>query len=92
VHERTRIGHIEGGGRAMPLTEDNMAVKMEDYVTVEVAAVVEGGGTVLGEGTVVGVASRIGRGAVVGKVNGITRQARLICRVQVANRETSTAP
>jgi len=67
VHERTKIGHMGSEGR-ISLAEGNKAVMMEDYVTVEVAAVVEPGGTVLGEGTVVGVGSRIGRGAVVGKV------------------------
>jgi dynactin-6 len=50
------------------LTENNSAVVLADYVTVEVGAVLEAGGTVIGEGTVVGVGSRIGRGAVVGKV------------------------
>lgn len=67
IHERTKIGYMGSEGR-ISMLEDNKAVTMGDYVTVEFAAVVEAGGTVLGEGTVVGVASKVGRGAAVGKV------------------------
>lgn len=76
IHERTRIGHMGSEGR-IPLGENNKAVTLEDYVTVQVAAVVEAGGTVLCEGTVVGVGSKIGRGAVVGKYCTITPQSEI---------------
>lgn len=66
-----------GSEGRIPLGENNKAVTLEDYVTVQVAAVVEAGGTVLCEGTVVGVGSKIGRGAVVGKYCTITPQSEI---------------
>ncbi|KAL2261083.1 hypothetical protein VTK26DRAFT_4718 [Humicola hyalothermophila] len=54
-------GDTGGGGVAV------VAVRLEDYVVVEVGATVEGGETVLGEGTTVGVGARVGAGAVIGK-------------------------
>lgn len=67
IHERTKIGHMGTEGKVL-LTDNNSAVVLGDYVTVEVGAVVEAGGTIIGDGTVVGVGSRVGTGAIVGKV------------------------
>lgn len=69
IHERTKIGYMGTEGKVV-LDEDDRAVVLGDYVTVEVGAVVEASGTIIGEGTVVGVGSRVGRGAVIGKVRG----------------------
>ncbi|KAM7186030.1 Trimeric LpxA-like protein [Naviculisporaceae sp. PSN 640] len=59
-----------GGGEVAPPSPNPTpigAVTLGDYVTVEVAAVIEGGDTLIGDGTIVGVGSRIGAGAVIGK-------------------------
>jgi dynactin 6 len=62
VHERTHIG-------ANPASEEQSGgVALGDYVTVEVAAVIEAGGTEISEGTIIGVGSRVGGGAKIGKV------------------------
>lgn len=46
-----------------------VAVKLGDYVTVEVGASIEAGDTAIGEGTTVGVGAKVGAGAVIGKVS-----------------------
>lgn len=82
VHPRARLESMAGSvlvGRrcimqersvlgAAPATGSSGGVVLGDYVTIDVAAVVEGGGTEIGEGTSVGIGSRIGGGAKIGKV------------------------
>ncbi|KAK8045266.1 trimeric LpxA-like protein [Apiospora rasikravindrae] len=62
IHERVVIG----APSADP-TKGEFGVTLEDYVTVEVAAVIESGCTTIGEGCLIGVGARIGRGAKLGK-------------------------
>jgi len=66
---RSRPGSLEVPPTAASRGGSGGGVVLGDYVTVEVAAVVEAGGTEIAEGTVVGVGSRIGHGARIGKVS-----------------------
>ncbi|KAK9770251.1 putative Trimeric LpxA-like protein [Seiridium cardinale] len=70
VHERVHIG--AAGSDPTPAS---FGVLLEDYVTVEVAAVIESGETTIAEGTVVGIGARIGRGAKIGKHCTITAKS-----------------
>ena len=67
IHERVQIG----APSADP-TKGEFGVTLEDYVTVEVAAIIESGCTTIGEGCLIGVGARIGRGAKLGKVCAVT--------------------
>ncbi|KAH6647671.1 trimeric LpxA-like protein [Truncatella angustata] len=70
LHERSHIGAI--GADPTPAS---FGVLLEDYVTIEVAAVVESGETTIAEGTVVGIGARVGRGAKIGKHCTITAKS-----------------
>jgi dynactin 6 len=64
INERGHLG-------ALPADASGFAgggVVLGDYVTLEVAVVIEAGGTEIGEGTTVGASSKIGSGATIGKV------------------------
>jgi dynactin 6 len=63
IHERTHIG-----AAGTDHTPGAFGVQLDDYVTVEVSAVIESGETSISEGTVIGIGSRIGKGAKIGKV------------------------
>ncbi|KAK8116095.1 hypothetical protein PG984_012597 [Apiospora sp. TS-2023a] len=70
IHERVQIG----APSADP-TKGEFGVTLEDYVTVEVAAIIESGCTTIGEGCLIGVGARIGRGAKLGKHCTITARS-----------------
>ncbi|KAI0133646.1 trimeric LpxA-like protein [Xylariales sp. AK1849] len=61
IHERTHVG-----AAAVP-SPHSYGVILEDYVTVEVAAIIESGETTIGEGCLIGIGARIGKGAQLGK-------------------------
>lgn len=63
IHERASIGVAEPNQPSAPF-----GVLTEDYVTIEVSAIVESGETTIGEGTLIGIGAKIGRGAKIGKV------------------------
>lgn len=63
IHERTHIGASEPNQPSA-----SFGVLMDDFVTIEVSAVIESGETTIGEGTVIGIGAKIGRGAKIGKV------------------------
>jgi dynactin 6 len=64
IAERTHIGahSLEPGPRS------EFGVVLDDYVNVEVGAIVESGGTIIGEGCVIGTGAIVGKGAKLGKV------------------------
>ncbi|KAI1847641.1 hypothetical protein JX266_006493 [Neoarthrinium moseri] len=72
VHERTHVG---APGPAPPSSSASFGVLLEDYVTVEVAAVIESGETTIAEGCLIGIGARIGRGAQLGKHCTITAKS-----------------
>lgn len=63
IHERTHIGASEANQPSA-----SFGVLMDDFVTIEVSAIIESGETTIGEGTVIGIGAKIGRGAKIGKV------------------------
>jgi carbonic anhydrase/acetyltransferase-like protein (isoleucine patch superfamily) len=63
IHERTHIGASEPNQPSA-----SFGVLMDDFVTIEVSAIIESGETTIGEGTVIGIGAKIGRGAKIGKV------------------------
>lgn len=70
VHERTHVGATPAVASPNPDHSPRAAfgVLLEDYVTVEVAAVIESGETTIAEGCLIGIGARIGKGAKLGKV------------------------
>ncbi|KAI1380426.1 trimeric LpxA-like protein [Hypoxylon crocopeplum] len=72
IHERTSIGAVS----AEPTpSESRDGVVINDYVTVEVGAVLESGGTIIGEGCQIGVGCKVGKGAKLGKHCTLTPQS-----------------
>lgn len=63
LHERAHLG--APGSDPSPAS---FGVLLEDYITVEVGAVIEAGETTISEGSIVGIGARVGRGARIGKV------------------------
>jgi dynactin 6 len=88
VHERTHVG--APAAVTTPSLADSpkvaFGVLLEDYVTVEVAAIIESGETTIAEGCLIGISSRIGKGAKLGKV----RQAQPISGFQCEKNPTLT--
>ncbi|KAF3018464.1 hypothetical protein E8E14_007969 [Neopestalotiopsis sp. 37M] len=70
IHERTHIGASEPNQPSA-----SFGVLMDDFVTIEVSAVIESGETTIGEGTVIGIGAKIGRGAKIGKHCTITAKS-----------------
>ncbi|KAF7542037.1 hypothetical protein G7054_g146 [Neopestalotiopsis clavispora] len=70
IHERTHIGASEPNQPSA-----SFGVLMDDFVTIEVSAIIESGETTIGEGTVIGIGAKIGRGAKIGKHCTITAKS-----------------
>lgn len=70
VHERTHIG----AASSTPGPSD-FGVMIEDYVTVEVGAVIESGNTTISRGCMVGVGTKVGKGAKLGEHCTITAKS-----------------
>jgi dynactin 6 len=68
ISERSHVGASAIGSEADDAPNTSTAAALDDFVTIEVGAVIEAGGTTIGEGSTIGAGARIGKGAIVGKV------------------------